>query len=101
MLADRESVRREARAFSVTPSNDNAIEGVPPTLTEALYLRRGLGQPGGKLPLFDLDGQAIAAEVVQACLDRGWAEPWFNNPLKPDWLVCKLTETGRRLAASA
>jgi hypothetical protein len=38
--------------------------------------------------------------VAQACLDCGWAEPWFNNPLKPDWLVCKLTDTGRRLAAS-
>ncbi len=55
-------------------------------------------RPGGKLPLFDLDGQAVAAAIVRRCLDRGWAEPWFSNPLKPDWLVCKLTETGRRLA---
>ena len=31
-----------------------------PTLPELFYLRRGLAQPGGKLPLFDLDGQAIA-----------------------------------------
>jgi hypothetical protein len=29
----------------------------------------------------------------------GWAEPWFSNPLKPDWLVCKLTDTGRALLA--
>ena len=36
-------------------------------------------------------------QVVRACLERGWAAPWFNNPLKPDWLVCKLTEAGRRL----
>jgi hypothetical protein len=97
VLADRESVRREARAFSVTPSNDNAIEGVPPTLPEALYLRRGLGQPGGKLPLFDLDGQDVDPAIVRQCLAQGWAEPWFNNPLKPDWLVCKLTDVGRRV----
>ena len=81
--------------------NDNDAVDVLPSLPELFYLRRGLSQPGGKLPLFDLDGQAIAPEVVQACLERGWAEPWFNNPLKPDWQVCKLTEVGRRLAASA
>ena len=81
--------------------NDNDVADIQPSLPELFYLRRGLSQPGGKLPLFDLDGQAIAPEVVRACLDRGWAAPWFNNPLKPDWLVCKLTEAGRRLAASA
>ena len=99
MLADQE----KAVAPDVVPCalNDNDIcEAVEPSLPELFYLRRGLAQPGGKLPLFDLDGQAIAAEVVQACLDRGWAEPWFNNPLKPDWLVCKLTEAGRRLASA-
>jgi hypothetical protein len=98
VFADRTIARHEARSFDVFALNDNELEGDLPALSDLLYLRRGLAQPGGKLPLFDLDGQAIAAEVVQACLDRGWAEPWFNNPLKPDWLVCKLTEVGRRLA---
>ena len=56
-------------------------------------------QAGGKLPLFDLDGQAVAAAIVRRCLELGWAEPWFNNPLKPDWLVCKLTDAGRQAAA--
>jgi hypothetical protein len=28
-------------------------------------------------------------------MDQGWAEPWFANPLKPDWLVCRLTAAGR------
>jgi hypothetical protein len=32
---------------------------------------------------------------VRACIAHGWAEPWFGNPLKTDWLVCKLTEKGR------
>jgi hypothetical protein len=63
-------------------------------------LRRGLAQPGGKLPLFDLDGQEIDSALVRRCLHRGWAEPWFHNPLKPDWLVCKLTPAGRRLVTA-
>jgi hypothetical protein len=70
-------------------------------MVELLYLRRGLSQAGGKLPLFDLDGQTVAGEVVRRCLAQGWAEPWFNNPLKPDWLVCKLTEAGRRAAEAS
>jgi hypothetical protein len=101
VFADREIVRRPAPEFDVHAQNDNEREGEFPTLPELFYLRRGLGQPGGKLPLFDLDGQAVAAAVVRRCLERGWSEPWFNNPLKPDWLVCKLTPTGRRLAAAS
>jgi hypothetical protein len=100
VLADQDKAL-EAPVLALRALNDNDIADIRPSLPELFYLRRGLIQPGGKLPLFDLDGQTIAPEVVQACLDRGWAEPWFNNPLKPDWLVCKLTEAGRRLAASA
>jgi hypothetical protein len=40
----------------------------------------------------------VSRRTVTACIDQGWAEPWFSNPTKPDWLVCKLTEAGRRLA---
>jgi hypothetical protein len=54
-----------------------------------------LRQPGGKLPLFDAEGQEIDSRTVRACIKAGWAEPWFANPLKPDWLVCKLTAQGR------
>jgi hypothetical protein len=101
VFADRENVRLAAHELPACALNDNEQEGALPTIVELLYLRRGLAQAGGKLPLFDLDGQAIAAAVVRRCLDRGWAEPWFNNPLKPDWLVCKLTEAGRRLAEAS
>jgi hypothetical protein len=100
VFADRETVRRRAREFDSFPLNDNELEGDLPTMVELLYLRRGLSQAGGKLPLFDLDGQVVSDDVVQRCLARGWAQPWFNNPLKPDWLVCKLTEAGRHLAAA-
>jgi hypothetical protein len=101
VFADREIMRRPARAFDARALNDNELEGELPTLPELFYLRRGFSQPGGKLPLFDLDGQAVDAGVVRRCLERGWSEPWFNNPLKPDWLVCKLTQTGRQLATAA
>jgi hypothetical protein len=72
---------------------DNENPG--PTAGERAWLRRGLDQPGGKLPLFDLEGQQVASDLVRSCIERGWAEPWFANPLKPDWLVCKLTAAGR------
>ena len=98
MFADRIIARSDAQSFDVLALNDNVLETDLPTLPELLYLRRGLAQAGGKLPLFDLDGQAVAAAIVRRCLDRGWAEPWFKNPLKPDWLICKLTDVGRRLA---
>lgn len=58
------------------------------------YLERGTGQPGGKLPLFDAEGQKVNERTVQSCLDRGLVEPWFINPLKPDFMVCRLTPAG-------
>jgi hypothetical protein len=70
---------------------------VRPTLAQRRYLQRGLGQPGGKLPLFDELGQRVSPETVRACLKAGWAEPWYRNPIKPDWLVCKLTDAGRAI----
>jgi len=71
-----------------------------PTAAQLDWLRRGLGQPGGKLPLFDRDGQRVHPRTVRACVQRGWAEPWFDNPLKPEWLVCKLTTSGRQLVSN-
>jgi hypothetical protein len=70
-----------------------------PTAAQRVWLVRGLDQPGGKLPLFDRDGQQVNPRTVKTCLERGWAEPWFSNPLKPDWLVCKLTPAGRSAVA--
>jgi hypothetical protein len=98
VIAERERARQKKTILSNYAFNDNELEGILPHLREVLYLRRGLPQAGGKLPLFDLDGQAVDPRLVRHCLVQGWAEPWFNNPLKPDWLVCKLTEQGRRIA---
>jgi hypothetical protein len=68
-----------------------------PTPSQRVWLMRGLDQPGGKLPLFDAAGQRVSERTVRSCIEKGWAEPWFANPLKPDWLVCKLTVEGRAL----
>jgi hypothetical protein len=70
-----------------------------PSPAQREWLVRGLDQPGGKLPLFDKWGQRVSEQMVRACINHGWAEPWFSNPLKPDWLVCRLTESGRRLVS--
>lgn len=69
-----------------------------PTPVQLRWLARGLDQPGGKLPLFDEQGQKVHPRTVLACLAHGWATRWFANPLKPDWLVCRLTDSGRALA---
>lgn len=74
--------------------------GVPTDVQKA-WLARGLTQPGGKLPLFDEAGRRIDARTIRACIDQGWAEPWFANPLKPDWLVCRLTDAGRAAASQS
>lgn len=67
-----------------------------PSRAQGDWLRRGLEQPGGKLPLFNEEGQQINERTVRACIEKGWAAPWFSNPLKPDWIVCKLTDQGRQ-----
>ncbi len=82
---------------SITVSVDAPRSADVPTAAQLRYLARGLSQPGGKLPLFDEDGQAVPVDVVRACIERGLASPWFDNPIKPDWLVCRLTDRGRDL----
>jgi hypothetical protein len=79
--------------FEMAKDNDTKI-----TDQQRRWLQRGLDQAGGKLPLFDDKGRKVSERTVKSCIDHGWAEPWFANPLKPDWLICKLTESGREIA---
>ena len=72
-----------------------------PTAEERRFLQLGLSQPGRKLPLFDQHGQPVRAELIRACIARGWAERWFSNPLAPEWLVCRLTDRGAAVAVGA
>ena len=67
-----------------------------PTPSQLEWLKCGLGEPGGKLPLFDGLGQKVSERTIKSCIDKGWASPWFDNPIKPDWLICKLTDKGRQ-----
>jgi hypothetical protein len=92
MVADFKS---EKTAFA----RETGIDKTKPSGTERHWLMRGLTQSGGKLPLFDEWGQRINERTMRACIDHGWAEPWFANPIKPDWRVCRLTEAGRRALA--
>lgn len=84
-----------ARKSNVAKLSEAAEAERKPTPAQQAWLRCGLEQAGGKLPLFDSDGQRINERTIRLCIEHGWAEPWFNNPIKPDWLVCKLTEPGR------
>ncbi len=66
-----------------------------PTAVQRAWLKQGLGEPGGKLPMFDRQGQAYNRRTIQSCIAQGWSESWIENPVTPDWLVCKLTAAGR------
>lgn len=78
-------------------ANRETTTATRPSPAQLAYLRCGLTQAGGKLPLFDSEGQIIPANLIRVCVRNGWAEPWFDNPIKPDWLVCKLTDKGREM----
>lgn len=81
-------------------SGRKAPRGNPtiPSKAQLSWLRKGISAPGYKLPLFDRNGQGFPQRMIKACLEQGWAEPWFSNPLKPDWLVCRLTQQGLFIA---
>ncbi len=101
-MAQKTNVVRLApeRGARVKPERGARLKGErKPTPPQRNWLRLGLEQPGGKLPLFDAGGQRVNERTIRSCLDQGWAAPWFKNPVKPDWLVCKLTDTGRDLVS--
>ena len=68
-----------------------------PSPQQCRWLALGLDQAGGKLPLFDEVGQRFSERTIHSCIEKGWAKPWFDNPIKPDWLICKLTDSGRQV----
>ena len=88
-----------ARSALVVPAR--AAGEARPSEAQRRYLERGLTQAGGKLPLFDRDGREVSRKTVESCLAHGWAAPWVQNPIKPDWLVCRLTEAGYRVLGRA
>ncbi len=96
--------QRNVRSSSSGPSDHDGSKAAgakKPTAAQLKWLARGLAQAGGKLPLFDDEGRSVPAATIRACMAAGWAEPWFSNPIKPDWLVCRLTDAGRKAVLSA
>ncbi len=75
-------------------SQSATAKSARPSAAQRAYLVRGLYEAGGKLPLFDENGQRYCERTIRSCIEHGWAEPWFENPLKPDWTVCRLTQAG-------
>jgi hypothetical protein len=82
-----------------TPGDQHDVSNAAvlrPSDAQRRYLERGLSEPGGKLPLFDREGREVPKRTIEACIAQGWAEGWTQNPIKPDWLVCRLTPAGYR-----
>jgi hypothetical protein len=103
---DRESASGNTDLTEIPRSQSSDHEdtnkaAVRPTAPQRRYLERGLDQPGGKLPLFDRDGREVPKKTIASCIAHGWAEPWTRNPIKPEWLVCRLTPEGYRALGHA
>src|ERR1700757_2683800 len=82
---------RSERATGGSP-----LAEVRPTEAQRRHLQRGRSERGGKLPIFDRAGRQVPRKTIEACIAHGWAEPWTANPIKPDWVVCRLTPAGYR-----
>lgn len=92
---------RDQRVKVNASTSEEAPNPIPLTPAQHRWLACGLEQAGGKLPLFDRNGRRVNTTMVRRCIEKGLAEPWFANPIKPDWLVCKLTPLGRASLAAA
>ena len=103
---DRESASVDTDLSQISRSPSSHVENtnkaaVRPTVPQRRYLEHGLDQPGGKLPLFDRDGREVPRKTIESCIAHGWAEPWTRNPIKPEWLVCRLTPAGYEVLGRA
>ena len=105
MNTDRPERESASARMDLAPTLGRATEhheatntaSMRPSVPQRRYLERGLEQAGGKLPLFDRDGREVPRKTVEACIAHGWAEAWTRNPIKSDWLVCRLTAAGYRV----
>ena len=92
-MGQRRKGRRKADGDNQNVNNTAVLR---PTDAQRHYLALGVSQPGGKLPLRDRDGHPVPPKIIATCIRNGWAERWVDNPVQPDWLVCRLTPRGRR-----
>jgi hypothetical protein len=54
-----------------------------------------------KTPIRQACGQPRHNGDIASCIAHGWAEPWTRNPIKPEWLVCRLTLEGYQVLGHA
>ena len=59
------------------------------------WLRGGLDREDGRLAIFDSFGEPVNKAVIKSAISEGLAEPWFSSPMRPQWMVCRLTPKGR------
>ncbi len=59
------------------------------------WLNGGLNREDGRLAIFDTFGEPVNKAVIKTAIASGYAEPWFSNPMRPQWTVCRLTAKGR------
>jgi len=60
-----------------------------------VWLRGGGAREDGRLALFDQFGEPIDKKIVKTAIASGFAEPWFTNPMRPQWTICRLTRKGQ------
>ncbi len=66
------------------------------SVEERSYLLMGTDSPRGRLPLFDAHGQEVKQAVIKSCISKGYVERWFANPMRPQWVMFRLTDKGRQ-----
>ena len=59
------------------------------------WLHGGLNRADGRLAIFDTFGEPVNKAVIKSAIAAGLAEPWFSSPMRPQWMVCRLTPKGR------
>jgi hypothetical protein len=89
-------------AVSDQPDKIPQFLAVRPTQEELRWMRRGLNQPGGKIPVFDESDTPVDPKIVLRCLEQQWVEPWVGNQKNPNnlYMACRLSPLGRRLCTS-
>ena len=63
------------------------------------WLNGGLNREDGRLAIFDTFGEPINKAVIKTAIASGFAEPWFSSPMRPQWMVCRLTAKGRAVVS--
>ncbi len=90
-VSNRDKMRRSP---SLGAANRSRTKGVAHKSAALRFLKSGLRSPGGKLPLFDEEGQRVDGDLMRYCVESGLAETWFVESRQPDLPIYRITEKG-------